>query len=66
MNNLSSDKLKKMLYDAINELNIDFNAIVEHKLYRLTPAELVKFAIDEKDREISSLRKCIKTLAEIK
>lgn len=54
------EKLETMLEDVVNELDLSELAIEKHGQLGTAPADLVKLVLQEKDREISMLRRKFK------
>jgi len=52
----TKEELENMLEDVVNELDLSDDAIAEHGPRGTAPAELVRLVLDQKDREIRSLK----------
>ena len=53
----SKEELENMLFDVVDELELSDSALEKHGPMGTPPAELVRLVLDQKDRQISLLKR---------
>ena len=53
----SKEELENMLFDVVDELELPDSALEKHGPMGTPPAELVRLVLDQKDRQISLLKR---------
>jgi hypothetical protein len=58
----NKEKLENMLEDVVNELDLSNLQIEKHGPLGTAPAELVRLVLEDKDRQISTLKAGLKPI----